>query len=389
MEAIILAGGFGTRLSHIVKDIPKPMALVAGRPFLEYILDYLIENDVTRIVLATGYKHEIIEKHFGNLYKDVEIIYSVENEQLFTGGAIKKALKQCKDNYVFIINGDTYFNVDLHKMKESHMANSSEITIATKLMCDFERYGTVVLKNNRIVEFKEKKQMKKGLINGGVYLVNRNIFEGIEKNKFSFEQDVMEKQTEEILINSFESDGYFIDIGVEEDYYLAQKKFKKNKAVFLDRDGTINVDTGHLYKTEDLVFIKGIPEFIRKYNELGDKVIVITNQAGIAKGYYTEEDMHKLHNYMNEKLKSEYGAKIDAFYFCPHHPDFTGECNCRKPKTGMLEKAIKDFNIDISQSILVGDKPWDIECGEKLGIKSYYINEINDGSIYKELYNAE
>ena len=218
--------------------------------------------------------------------------------------------------------------------------------------------------------------MRKGLINGGIYIINRNIFQCIEKNKFSFEKDVMEKKTEEILINSFESDGYFIDIGIEEDYYLAQDKFKKSKALFLDRDGTINVDTGHLYKTEDLVFIKGVPEFIKKYNQFGYKVIVITNQAGIAKGYYREQDMHKLHNYMNEKLKSEYGAQIDAFYFCPHHPDFTGECNCRKPKTGMLEQAINDFNIDVSQSLLVGDKPWDIECGKRIGIKSYYVEEF-------------
>lgn len=377
MEAIILAGGFGTRLSHIVKDVPKPMAPVANRPFLEYILDYLLENDIKKIILATGYKHEIIEEHFRSLYKDAEIMYSVENEPLFTGGAIKKALNYCKDDNVFIINGDTYFNVDLHEMKKFHLENNSEITIATKLMYDFERYGTVDLQQNRIVEFNEKKPMKKGLINGGIYLVDRNILDNVNKNKFSFEQDIMEKKTEEIIINSFESDGYFIDIGVEEDYYLAQEKFKKNKALFLDRDGTINVDTGHLYKTEDLVFIKGVPEFIKKYNELGYKVIVITNQAGIAKGYYTEQDMHKLHNYMNEKLQSEYGAKIDAFYFCPHHPDFTGECNCRKPKTGMLEQAIKDFNIDVSQSLLVGDKPWDIECGEKIGVKCHYITEID------------
>ena len=145
MEAIILAGGLGTRLSHIVKDVPKPMAPVAGRPFLEYILDYLIENDIKRVILATGYKHEIIEQHFGNLYKNIEIIYSVENEPLFTGGAIKKALSKCKENNVFIINGDTYFNVDLKEMKKFHIESNSEITIATKLMYDFERYGTVVL----------------------------------------------------------------------------------------------------------------------------------------------------------------------------------------------------------------------------------------------------
>jgi D-glycero-D-manno-heptose 1,7-bisphosphate phosphatase len=147
-----------------------------------------------------------------------------------------------------------------------------------------------------------------------------------------------------------------------------------NKAAFFDRDGTINVEINYLSRPEDLEFIDGMPEFIRKFNDWGFKVIVVTNQAGIARGYYTEEDMNRVHLAMNERL-AEYGAHIDAFYFCPHHPDFTGPCVCRKPGTGMLEKAAADFDIDFSRSILFGDKPWDIEAGEKMGIKSYLINE--------------
>ncbi|WP_455089430.1 D-glycero-alpha-D-manno-heptose-1,7-bisphosphate 7-phosphatase [Peptoanaerobacter stomatis] len=145
-----------------------------------------------------------------------------------------------------------------------------------------------------------------------------------------------------------------------------------NKAAFFDRDGTINIEKNYLYKVEDFEFIKGIPELIKKYNDEGYVVIVVTNQAGIARGYYTEEDMNILHRYINEQL-AKIGAHIDAFYFCPHHPDITGECNCRKPKTGMLEKAIKEWNIDVTQSILYGDKPWDIEAGEKCGIRSIYV----------------
>lgn len=145
-----------------------------------------------------------------------------------------------------------------------------------------------------------------------------------------------------------------------------------NKAAFFDRDGTINIEKNYLYKVEDFEFIKGIPELIKKYNDEGYVVIVVTNQAGIARGYYTEEDMNILHRYINEQL-AKIGAHIDAFYFCPHHPDITGECNCRKPKTGMLEKAIKEWNIDVTESILYGDKPWDIEAGEKCGIRSIYV----------------
>ena len=145
-----------------------------------------------------------------------------------------------------------------------------------------------------------------------------------------------------------------------------------NKAAFFDRDGTINIEKNYLYKVDDFEFIKGIPELIKKYNDEGYVVIVVTNQAGIARGYYTEEDMNILHRYINEQL-AKIGAHIDAFYFCPHHPDITGECNCRKPKTGMLEKAIQEWNIDVNQSILYGDKPWDIEAGEKCGIRSIYV----------------
>ena len=148
-----------------------------------------------------------------------------------------------------------------------------------------------------------------------------------------------------------------------------------NKAAFFDRDGTINIDKGYVHRIEDFEFIKGMPEFIKKYNDEGYKVIVVTNQAGIARGYYTQKEVDILHNYINEEL-AKIGAHIDAFYICPHHPDFTGECNCRIPKTGMIEQAIKDFDIDVKQSVLFGDKPCDIECGEKCGIKSYYIDSF-------------
>lgn len=143
-----------------------------------------------------------------------------------------------------------------------------------------------------------------------------------------------------------------------------------NKAAFFDRDGTINTNIGHLYRAEDLAFIPGRPELIRWYNQNGYLVIVITNQAGIAKGYYTAEDMHQLHSEMNRRLLLQWGAHIDQFYFCPHHPDFTGPCHCRKPEPGMLEQAIQDFDIDVSQSILYGDQVWDIQAGERCGIRS-------------------
>ncbi|GHV17978.1 hypothetical protein AGMMS49938_18910 [Fibrobacterales bacterium] len=160
------------------------------------------------------------------------------------------------------------------------------------------------------------------------------------------------------------------------------KKRAKNKAVFLDRDGTINIDNGYVYKREDFKFIKGVPQSIKKLNDAGYKVIVISNQSGIARGFYTAKDVKKLHNHIDAELKKN-GAKIDAYYFCPHHPNFNGKCECRKPKIGLIEQAVQDFNIDLSQSYFVGDKKSDEECAKNAGLKAILVGEK---SISKNLY---
>jgi len=381
MEAIVLAGGFGTRLSHIVSDVPKPMAQVNNEPFLKHIFKFLRRNKINKVVLATGYKSEAIEEYFKVNYHGIEIIYSIEDEPLGTGGAIKKAMDYCKDEDIFIINGDTYFDVNLNEMNIFHNKKNSDLTVATKQMNDFERYGNVIFDiDDKILDFQEKSLIKNGNINGGIYLLSKKILNKMIENKFSFEKEFMELMVKENNFYSFKSKGYFIDIGVPEDYYKAQTDFKtfdgnKNKAVFLDRDGTINSDNGYTHKIEDLRFIDGIQDLIKKYNSEGYKVIVITNQAGIAKGYYTINDMHKFHDYMDKQLV-KCGAHIDAYYYCPHHPDINGECNCRKPNTGMIEDAIEDFNIDVSKSVLLGDKLTDLEAGEKCGLKNFFINDI-------------
>jgi len=368
LEAIVLSGGFGTRLAHIVSDVPKPMAPVCGRPFLRFILDDLQSKGVERVVLAVGYKQDVIRDYFGPQYRGMEIFYSSEDEPLFTGGAIKKALRMCREERVWVVNGDTYFDVDMGAMAEL----KAPLVIAVKRLTDFSRYGTVALEGNRITGFREKQPCHEGLINGGIYLIARDLLEYIPEKKFSFEQQVLESKYNEMTMLAWESDGYFIDIGVPEDYALAQETLKAlaqvQKAAFFDRDGTINVDVHYLHRPEDLEFIDGMPQFIKKWNDWGYKVIVVTNQAGIARGYYNEDDMRALHRYMNERL-AEYGAHIDAFYFCPHHPDFTGPCHCRKPEPGMIEAAIREFDLDPKQCILFGDKSWDVEAGKKCGIK--------------------
>lgn len=376
-ESIVLAGGFGTRLAHIVADVPKPMAPVCNRPFLRYILDDLQRKGIERVVLAVGYKKEHIEDFFGAHYRGMEVLYSPEDTPLGTGGAIKRALSLCHEDWVTILNGDTYFDVDFTALELRKKSNS--IVLAAKRIQNFNRYGTLELNGGMVTAFHEKTPCLEGLINGGVYLVEQTALKNISEERFSFETAVLEPLAARGNVLAVECDGYFIDIGVPEDYALAQETMKAlapiNKAAFFDRDGTINVDVRYLYRPEELHFIDGMPEFIRKWHDWGFKVIVVTNQAGIARGYYNEAEMRALHRYMNECL-AEYGAHIDAFYFCPHHPDFTGPCRCRKPKPGMIEDAIREFDIDPAQSILFGDQPWDGEAAEQCGVKEYLVGNI-------------
>jgi len=226
-EAIVLAGGFGTRLAHIVSDVPKPMAPVCGKPFLQFILDDLACKGVRRVILAVGYKKECIETYFGERYAGMELIYSPEDRPLFTGGAIRKAMSCIEGDRAFVINGDTYFDVDFDAMELAHRKNNAVLTIAVKPMKDFERYGTVEKDGEcRITAFREKQPCKKGEINGGIYLLEKAEMLAIEEEKFSFETAYMEAHVNVKAMYAFRSDGYFIDIGIPEDYAKAQRDFE-------------------------------------------------------------------------------------------------------------------------------------------------------------------
>ncbi|OCZ49444.1 nucleotidyltransferase family protein [Dehalobacter sp. TeCB1] len=219
MEAIILAGGFGTRLKHIISDVPKPMAPINGEPFLSYLLDYLRKAGVSHVVLAVGYKHGAIVDFFGDYYQGIKITYSIEDTPLGTGGAIKKAIDCCQEEEIFVLNGDTFFEVDLMAMKDYHHKRESQLTIAVKALSHFDRYGSVIIENNVIKEFTEKKPTVYGKINAGIYLLKRTLLDSIEEESFSFEEKILQSDNK---IYAFESTGYFIDIGVPEDYRQAQ-----------------------------------------------------------------------------------------------------------------------------------------------------------------------
>lgn len=224
-EAIILAGGFGTRLKDLVDDLPKSMAPVRDRPFLTYILEHLLKYNIEKVILAVGYKHEEIISWFGNDYKGLKIEYSIENEPLGTGGALIKAINSVFSRYCYVMNGDTCFNADLSAFESSFMNRKAVISIVLKSMFSFDRYGSVTIERERIKSFNEKKYCKNGFINGGVYILDKEWLKKKSPGKvFSFEKDILEKYVSTDFMTYFISDAYFIDIGIPEDYLRASEE---------------------------------------------------------------------------------------------------------------------------------------------------------------------
>lgn len=380
-EAIVLAGGFGTRLAHVVPDVCKPMAPVAGRPFLRFVMDQLAANGVERAVVADGYRREQIEGYFKGFYRGVDVVYSPEEEPLFTGGAVKQALAKCEGGWVFVMNGDTWLDVDFGAMEAAadNAPDSVKAIVAVKRMRDFERYGTVdVDAGGAITAFHEKKPCAEGLINTGVYLIRRDALADMPRT-FSLENDFFETVVSDGPLCACECEGGFIDIGVPGDYELAQTMLaplaRSWRLAMFDRDGTVNVDTGHLFEPEKLELIPEVVELMARYAADPEyKVVVVTNQAGIAKGLYAEADMRALHRYMEQELE-KHGARVDAWYFCPHHPDYTGPCECRKPAPGMLLAAMRDFDAKPEDCVMYGDKTSDEAAAKAAGAAFVYAGE--------------
>lgn len=222
MEAIVLAGGFGTRLREVIDNVPKPMAPIRGRPFLEILLSSLAQKGFSRVVLSIGYMATVISDHFGNTFKGMEIAYAIEDTPLGTGGALRLALEACAQERVFVFNGDTYLDLEVEQLS-LHWNMNQKLIVVGRCVPDTFRYGRLILEGNQISAFAEKGIKGKGLINAGCYVVSKNLLDGFPVNKaFSFEEDFLMNETCRSRIDVFVTNGRFIDIGIPEDYWLAQ-----------------------------------------------------------------------------------------------------------------------------------------------------------------------
>ena len=383
-EAIILAGGLGTRLRDTIPDLPKCMAPVNGRPFLFYVINYLRSQGIDKFIFSLGYKHEIVEAYLDDQFFTLDFDCLVEKEPLGTGGAILASCYKASGETVLVVNGDTLFKVELKRALIEHNKHSSDCSLLLKPMENFDRYGVVELNDDDSVQsFKEKQFYEHGLINGGVYILNTEQLLAEElPAKFSFEKDYLEKYFETRKIYGSVQDEYFIDIGIPEDYFRAQDEFKqpeldlknigKEWTLFLDRDGVINYEKkdDYIRNWDEFKFYEGVKEALKTFANKFGKVFVVSNQRGVGKGLMTEEDLSRIHFNMQQEIESA-GGRIDGIYYCT---DIDPINPYRKPNPGMAHAAKEDFPvIDLNRSIIVGNKPSDMLFGKNAGIYSVYI----------------
>ena len=373
MECIVLAGGLGTRLRGVVGDLPKCLAPVAGRPFLGWMLDNLELCGFDHIILSLGFGSDAVQAFLAQRTSRTGIECVVEREPLGTGGAIRLALTRAREESVFVINGDTWFDLSFREMLETHRESGATATLALKPMRDFDRYGTVSLgEDGRTVEaFHEKAPCAEGLINGGIYLLRRDALEALPE-KFSMEREWLEPQVASGCLASYVSDGYFLDIGIPEDYQRAQADFflgahKRYDTLFLDRDGVIDVEleSDYVKRPEEMIFIPGALEAIARLQPLFARTLVVTNQRGVAKGVMTLGDLERVHRHMLAQVEAA-GGHIDKIYFSTGMDESDP---LRKPNPGMYFAAREDFPlIDPERSLMVGDKPTDMAFAANCGL---------------------
>ena len=415
MKVVIMAGGRGTRISELFPDIPKPLIPIDGIPVLEREVCSLASQGFRDIILTVSYLHEKIEEHFGDGSKwGVKIEYFVENTPLGNAGALFKL--NLKEDFL-LLNADAMFDVDFNRFVDFHKQHGGLVTLFTHPNSHPYDSGLLIADKNGAVEqwlAKEdsRPEYYRNRVNAGLHVINPSVLElsGIDADKVGavgengkpikvdLDRQLLKPLAGTGKMFCYDSPEYVKDMGTPERYDAVCEDYKagrvsgknlqnKQKAIFLDRDGTINKYVGFLRNINEFELLDGAADAIKKINASGYLAIVITNQPVIARGEVSFEELERIHNKM-ETLLGKKGAYLEAIYFCPHHPHkgYEGErpelkfdCDCRKPKPGMLLKAAQDFNIDLAQSWMIGDGENDIRAGQNAGCQTAFIGNESYG----------
>ncbi len=412
MKVVIMAGGKGTRIASVKSDVPKPMIPICGKPILEWQIENLKACGLTDIMLVIGYLGHVIKDYFGDGEKfGVKISYFVEDSPLGTAGALFKMPELTED--FLLLCGDVILDVDFNRFIEFHLKNHAWASLiahpnghpydssllVTEILPPQVSGGNPV-NTHRVVKWMTKEDERlyyKNRVNAGIEIISPELLKETMKHfvprhpetpdKIDLDRDVLKPNIPSGKIFAYDTPEYIKDMGTPDRYYEVEKDLQtgkvkarnlknKQKAIFLDRDGTINKYVGFLTKPEQFELLPGVAEAIKMINKSGYLAIVITNQPVIARGDCTWENLQQIHDKMETELGKE-GAFLDAIYICPHHKDkgFEGErpeykydCECRKPKPGLLLQAANDFNIDLAESIMIGDSDSDKQAGNNSGI---------------------
>lgn len=428
MKVVIMAGGKGTRIQSVASDIPKPMIKIDGVPVLEHEIRNLKKQGFTDIIITISHLGNIIMDYFGDGSRfGVHIEYYNENQPLGNAGALFKIKKKLTDDFL-LLNADAIFDVDFNRFVKYHKNCGGLVTLFTHPNSHPYDSGLIVAEENGAVkQWLAKEDVRplyyKNRVNAGLHVINPKILDmfGIDEERIGSVDEKgnlikvdLDRQLLKPLAGTgkmfcYDSPEYVKDMGTPERLYAVEKDFKegtvhgknlvnKQRAVFIDRDGTINKYVGFLTDIEDFELIDGVTDAIKKINSSGYLAIVVTNQPVVARGEVSFSELDQIHNKMETLLGKE-GAYLDAIYYCPHHPHkgYEGEveelkidCECRKPKPGMLLKAAGDFNIDLTRSWMIGDGENDIKAGNAAGCRTILIGDSSFGQDIsaQNLYDA-
>lgn len=416
MKVVIMAGGRGTRISELFPDIPKPLIPIDGVPVLEREICSLREQGFADYIFTVSHMADKIIEYFVDGAKlGVHIEYFVEKEPLGNAGALFK-MRDKLDGDFLLLNADSVFDVDFNRFVKYHRQKGGLVTLFTHPNSHPYDSGLIIAdKDGSVQHWLTKEEVRpqwyQNRVNAGLHVINAKVLDMVDIDVDTIGKEVNDKKVKVDLDRQilkplcgigkmfcYDSPEYVKDMGTPERFNgvcadfahgtVSAKNLKnKQKAIFLDRDGTINKYVGFLRDINDFELLPGVAEAIRNINASGYLAIVVTNQPVIARGEVTFDQLREIHNKM-ETLLGQEGAYLDGVYYCPHHPDkgFEGEvpdlkidCDCRKPKPGMLVKAAEDFNIDLSQSWMVGDGKNDIEAGKNAGCHTALIGAEDFG----------